>query len=390
MKQPLEIYIHIPFCAKKCLYCDFLSFPEISAKQQKDYVSALLCEMDGYLEEAKNYCVTSIFVGGGTPSLLQEGMIETMFRHIYEIWEVDPHAEITIECNAGTLNRSKLQEYRACGVNRLSLGLQSADNEELKRIGRIHNYEQFVANYCLARDIGFRNINIDVMFALPGQNLASYGRTLAKVIDLQPEHISAYSLIVEEGTVLSESEELLAMLPTEQQDRAMYRYTGKILSSMGYEQYEISNYAKSGYECRHNLGYWTGSPYLGLGLAAASYYEGKRFRNKNDLKYYIQFLSEPENNREQLREEVILVSEKNRMEEFMFLGLRLTRGVSKEEFYHRFGYRMDEVYGNVINKHMEQGLLAQEGQRVFFTAAGVNVSNYVMADFLLEDEFHVN
>ncbi len=412
MKQELELYIHIPFCVKKCLYCDFLSFSGCPAEQQQEYITALLQEMDCYLEDAKDYCVTSVFLGGGTPSSLREGMIATIFSHIYEVWDVAPQAEITIECNPGTLNREKLEEYLACGINRISFGLQSANNEELKRIGRIHNYEQFVANYKLAREAGFHNINVDIMSALPGQDLTSYGKTLAKVLSLQPEHISAYSLIVEEGTPLSGSKELLDMLPTEQQERNMYRYTKKILTGMGYEQYEISNYAKTGYECIHNLGYWTGISYLGLGLGAASYYEAKRFHNTCDMERYMQclsgtaiFASKPTDGENtscdvgkqnakyrtgRLREEVVTVSKKNQMEEFMFLGLRLMRGVSKELFYNQFGYTMDEVYGDVIKKHVEQGLLTQEGQSVLLTAKGIDVSNYVLADFLLEDEFEDN
>lgn len=412
MKQELSLYIHIPFCVKKCLYCDFLSFSGYPAEQQQAYITALLREMDCYQAEAKNYRVISIFLGGGTPSSLQEGLIATIFSHIYEVWDVDAQAEITIECNPGTLDREKLEEYLACGINRISFGLQSANNDELKRIGRIHNYEQFVANYKLARETGFHNINVDLMSALPGQDLSSYGKTLAKVLSLRPEHISAYSLIVEEGTPLSVSKELLDMLPTEQQDRNMYRYTKKLLTGMGYEQYEISNYAKKGYECKHNLRYWTGGSYLGLGLGAASYYEAKRFRNTYDMEYYIQCLSESDISTsisvdlenipgdtgmqnvtckiEKLREEVVTVSKKSQMEEFMFLGLRLMQGVSKDAFYNQFGYTMDEIYGGIIKKHVEQGLLRQEGQRVFFTAEGIDVSNYVLADFLLDDEFEDN
>lgn len=400
MKEQLSLYIHIPFCMQKCLYCDFLSFPKPTLEQQKKYLAALLREMDTYREAARGYRVTSVFVGGGTPSCLPEGMIAVIFQHLHEIWTLEPDAEITIECNPGTLTREKLTEYRACGVNRLSIGLQSAENEELKRIGRIHNYEQFVANYMLAREVGYQNINVDIMSALPGQDIASYGKTLVKVLDLQPEHISAYSLIVEEGTPLSASEELQAMLPTPQQDRRMYQYTKKVLESIGYERYEFSNYAKAGYECRHNLGYWTGASYLGLGLGAASDYEGMRFHNVTGMEQYIHILNqeaqEPQEHDKtiadrqlwnSLREEVVPDTLKSRMEEFMFLGLRLTKGVSEDDFYHQFGYSMDEIYGAVIQKYTAQGLLTRNQTHLALTDAGIDVSNYILADFLLDDDF---
>ena len=401
MREPLSLYIHIPFCVKKCLYCDFLSFADMDYVTQKQYTDALCSEMEVYRLEAKKYLVDTIFIGGGTPSSMKEGLIARIFQKLQEIWELEELPEITIECNPGTVNRDKLEEYIACGINRLSFGLQSADNEELKRIGRIHNYEQFVANYQLARETGFRNINVDLMSALPGQTLASYGKTLAKVLELRPEHISAYSLIVEEGTPLAQSKELLMMLPNENQDRAMYQYTKKILHSMGYERYEISNYSLPGYECRHNIGYWTDREYLGLGLGASSCYQGKRFHNVTDRKrYMIDTGSDAEyNNKEQaalenrelqrlpylLREDVQLHTEKDQIEEFMYLGMRMIRGVSEEEFRERFGRTVDEIYGDVIQKHMEEGLLIRRDGRICLTDRGLDVSNYVFADFIMDE-----
>lgn len=401
MREPLSLYIHIPFCVKKCLYCDFLSFADMDYVTQKQYTDALCSEMEAYRLEAKKYLVDTIFIGGGTPSSMKEGLIARIFQKLQEIWELEELPEITIECNPGTVNRDKLEEYIACGINRLSFGLQSADNEELKRIGRIHNYEQFVANYQLARETGFRNINVDLMSALPGQTLASYGKTLAKVLELRPEHISAYSLIVEEGTPLAQSKELLMMLPNENQDRAMYQYTKKILHSMGYERYEISNYSLPGYECRHNIGYWTDREYLGLGLGASSCYQGKRFHNVTDRKrYMIDTGSDAEyNNKEQvalgtqelrrlpylLREDVQMHTGKDRIEEFMYLGMRMIRGVSEEEFRERFGRTVDEIYGDVIQKHMEEGLLIRRDGRICLTDRGLDVSNYVFADFIMDE-----
>ena len=415
MREPLSLYIHIPFCVKKCLYCDFLSFPDTDYVRQKQYTDALCTEMEAYRLEAKKYLVDTIFIGGGTPSSMKEGLIARIFQKLREIWKLEELPEITIECNPGTVNRDKLEEYIACGINRLSFGLQSADNEELKRIGRIHNYEQFVANYQLARETGFRNINVDLMSALPGQTLASYGKTLAKVLEFCPEHISAYSLIVEEGTPLAQSKELLAMLPNENQDRAMYQYTKKILRSMGYERYEISNYSLPGYECRHNIGYWTGRNYLGLGLGAASCYQGKRFHNLMDMRRYIEYgnsITEVDKEKpaynfsadydmdkqetaeqidmrrlpDRLREEIQDHTRKDQMEEFMYLGMRMICGVSEEVFQERFGCSMDSVYGDVIRKHMEEGLLRRQDGRIFLTDQGLDVSNYVFADFLLDAE----
>ncbi|MBO5239604.1 MAG: oxygen-independent coproporphyrinogen III oxidase [Lachnospiraceae bacterium] len=384
MKQPISLYIHIPFCMRKCSYCDFLSFSGCSEQLQKDYMHQLFREMDYYKEIAKDYRVQTIFIGGGTPSLLQEGLMEQLFQQIYSIWRIEEGAEITIESNPGTLSVKKLIEYRTCGINRLSIGLQSADNEELKRLGRIHNYEQFVANYKLAREAGFQNINVDIMAALPGQTQSSFGKTLAKVVDLKPEHISVYSLIVEEGTPLAENHELLSTLPTEVTERRMYKYTKSILNSMGYERYEISNYAKPGYACRHNQVYWKGGEYLGFGLGAASYWNGMRFENTKDMQEYMADWTLDDIS--MLRKNVVLDSRKSQMEEFMFLGLRLMQGVSKEEFQRRFDVPMDEVYGQVIQTYVEQGLLTWNQEYLRLTDAGIDVSNVVMADFLLEAE----
>ena len=204
MKPDISLYIHIPFCVSKCRYCDFLSFPSCAEGEQVRYMEALMQEIEAYRELAQDYKVTTLFLGGGTPSILKEGLVEQLFHKLYSVWQISEDAEITLEANPGTLTREKLAEYRTCGINRLSIGLQSSRNDELKKLGRIHNYEQFVANYQLAREMGFRNINVDIMAALPGQNLHSYGWTLARVTALKPEHISAYSLIVEEGTPLAE------------------------------------------------------------------------------------------------------------------------------------------------------------------------------------------
>lgn len=383
MRQPVSLYFHIPFCVKKCHYCDFLSFPGCSLSRQTEYVDAMIRELHVYREVAEDYQVKTIFLGGGTPSLLEEELVERLFHELYSVWRVDSDAEITIEANPGTLSREKLLCYHALGINRLSIGLQSTVEQELKTIGRIHNYEQFLANYYLAREVGFTNINIDIMSALPGQTLISYGRTLERILKLQPEHISSYSLILEEGTDFWENEEIERALPSEQAERIMYHYTKKCLQSAGYERYEISNYAKAGYACRHNQVYWTGGTYLGLGLGAASYWNGMRFSNSSDMEEYITNCKQgmiTEN-----RKDVIAVTKKNQMEEYMFLGLRLMAGVSVSEFERRFGVPMEQVYGSVIRSYTEQGLLKTERDRLMLTELGIDVSNSVMADFLLDE-----
>lgn len=383
MRQPISLYLHIPFCVKKCHYCDFLSFPGCSLSRQAEYVDAMIQEIHAYREAAEDYEVKTIFLGGGTPSLLEKELVERLFHELYSVWRAAPETEITIEANPGTLSREKLIGYHMIGINRLSLGLQSTIAQELATIGRIHNYEQFLANYYLAREAGFDNINIDIMSALPGQTLISYGKTLERILKLQPEHISSYSLILEEGTDFWENAEIERALPSEQTERIMYHYTKKCLQNAGYERYEISNYAKPGYACLHNQVYWTGGEYLGLGLGAASYWKGARFSNTPDMEEYMENCSRAriaEN-----RKEIVTATQKSRMEEYMFLGLRMIRGVSIREFERRFGIPMNRIYGTVIRSYIGQGLLKIEQDRLMLTERGIDVSNSVMADFLLEE-----
>lgn len=383
MRQPISLYLHIPFCVKKCHYCDFLSFPGCSLSRQAEYVDAMIQEIHAYREAAEDYEVKTIFLGGGTPSLLEKELVERLFHELYSVWRAAPETEITIEANPGTLSREKLIGYHMIGINRLSLGLQSTIAQELATIGRIHNYEQFLANYYLAREAGFDNINIDIMSALPGQTLISYGKTLERILKLQPEHISSYSLILEEGTDFWENAEIERALPSEQTERIMYHYTKKCLQNAGYERYEISNYAKPGYACLHNQVYWTGGDYLGLGLGAASYWKGARFSNTPDMEEYMENCSRARITEN--RKEIVTATQKSRMEEYMFLGLRMIRGVSIREFERRFGIPMNRIYGTVIRSYIGQGLLKIEQDRLMLTERGIDVSNSVMADFLLEE-----
>ena len=377
MKKELELYLHIPFCVRKCAYCDFLSFPA-EKEIQKQYVNCLIEEIRQF-DLAEDYVVSTIFFGGGTPSVLEGSEIMRIMQAIRERFpDIREDAEITIECNPGTLTEEKLQIYQKAGINRLSLGLQSADQEELKLLGRIHTYNQFKENFYLARRIGFANINVDLMSALPGQSVESYRCTLKKVCELGPEHISAYSLIIEEGTPFAQKK---LILPTEDEEYQMYEDTAEILRKYGFHQYEISNYARDGFECRHNKGYWQRTEYLGAGLGAASLFRGKRFSNTRDMQTYLADSTEPD----KIREDVTALSRNNEIEEFMFLGLRMTEGISERQFERNFGCRIEDIYGSVLAKYKEMDLLEHTGEFWRFTRKGIHVSNPVLADFLLDE-----
>ncbi|MBO5094983.1 MAG: oxygen-independent coproporphyrinogen III oxidase [Lachnospiraceae bacterium] len=378
MKKALSVYIHIPFCLRKCLYCDFLSAP--AGEQERDaYVRALCGEIRAEAEHYKEYMVTTVFLGGGTPSLLSGKQLARIFDVLREHYAFSGKPEITVEMNPGTITEEKLLHYAKSGVNRVSIGLQSADNTELARLGRIHTWEEFLAGYELCREVGFRNINVDLMSALPGQTFASYLETLRKVTALRPEHISAYSLIIEEGTPFYEmyAEEGEAALPDEETERAMYEETKRLLGDCGYRRYEISNYALPGYECAHNCVYWQRGDYVGFGLGAASMTGGRRWSNVRSLSDYMEL---PDGAK---KTAFCTLSEDDQMEETMFLGLRMMRGVSEASFSYAFHRPLDAVYGKVIEKHCAQGLLTRENGAVRLTDRGIDVSNYVLADFLL-------
>ncbi len=380
MKKELELYLHIPFCVSKCKYCDFLSAP--SGEEQRQIYVERLCRRIRYWSDViynYGYEIVSIFVGGGTPSILTEAQITQVFEAVHESFPIREDAEITLEMNPGTDVKDKLPVYRELGINRLSMGLQSADNEELKCLGRIHTYEDFRQVYQWAREAGFTNINVDLMSAIPGQTLESYEDTLRKVADLEPEHISAYSLIIEEGTPFYErygegrhAEEL----PDEDTERQMYVRTREILEDYGYHRYEISNYAKDGYECRHNLGYWDRTEYLGLGAGASSLMDHIRWKEPDHIGPSTGLVLEE-------REDFTRLSRKDEMEEFMFLGLRKIKGVSEQDFYKSFKVSMDEEYKDNIENLIKEGLLVREGDRIRLTARGIDLSNYALSQFLL-------
>lgn len=431
MKKNLELYLHIPFCMKKCAYCDFLSF-QADERTQLDYVQALIREMDYYGPRLRAYEIPTVFVGGGTPSWLGESSMQEIFAAVRRNFNVNPEAEITIECNPGTLTARKLLVYKGCGINRLSIGLQSADNEELKLLGRIHTFEQFLKTYEMARVSGFSNISVDLMSGLPYQTAEKFVRSLKKVIALKPEHISVYTLMIEKGTPFYEEYKFDAVkqeagmqpeiLPDEDEVYRIYKETQYRLRQAGYRQYEISNYAHPGRECRHNSGYWTRENYLGLGLGAASLVENVRYANTRDLYGYLDgtrmlrekallsFAKERERRETDsaeagsggetaqgrkdglpepevwigtnLHESADPVLRKAQMEEFMFLGLRMNCGVSRDEFEQSFGITIDAIYKEVIEELRREELLFVKGGRIALTEKGMDLSNYVMAKFL--------
>ena len=364
-KRNLELYLHIPFCVRKCNYCDFFSASG-TEEEQAAYVSAMVQEIQSYQELSGEYEVQTIFLGGGTPSLLTPEQIEQIFNAIYHTFSVNENAEITMEMNPGTVDIKKLHAMKAAGVNRLSIGLQSAQNEELKMLGRIHTFEEFLETWKLIEQAGFKNRNIDLMSALPGQTIESYEDTLSKVLALEPEHISAYSLILEEGTVFYDWYEKGKLdrgawkLPSEEEEYAMGELTILRLAEAGMYRYEISNYAKPGKECRHNLGYWDRTEYLGIGAGSSSLIKGERFDHIRDRKAYIEKIR----NGESILIDREILSVESQMEEFMYLGLRKVEGVSRTDFQNYFGKNVDDVYGKILDKLEEEQLLEFSGDRI--------------------------
>lgn len=346
---------------------------------QRKYVDALLKEIRarGNAESATEKSVVSIFLGGGTPSILPAEWIREILKVVREIFRVNADAEISMEANPGTVDAEKLRIYREAGINRISFGCQSTEDEELKMLGRIHTWKEFMDGYLAARAAGFENINVDLMSGLPGQTLKSWEKSLRKIAELKPEHISAYSLILEEGTPMYENQDKYSF-PDEDEERRMYEATWQILREYGYEQYEISNYSLPGKKCRHNLGYWIGTEYLGLGLGASSLMGNRRFANSSDPEEYLKNCCFPE----RLETGTEVLEREDRMSERMILGLRLMAGVSAREFEKDFGCSIQEQYGAVIEKYIEWKLLVWDGDRLRLTREGISVSNRVMAEFL--------
>lgn len=385
MDNAIEVYIHIPFCVKKCDYCDFLSFAS-DDDTKLAYVKVLIKEIEQEAAKYADKSVGSVFIGGGTPSALSVGCIEDILKSLRKHYDILEDAEITIECNPGTLTKDKLEEYKASGINRLSIGLQSTDDRELKLLGRIHDYETFLDNYRLAREVGFNNINIDLISGLPRQNVKEFELSLKRVIELNPEHVSCYSLIVEEDTLFydkySEGKACEKEMPGEEKDREIYHLTGKLLEEAGYHRYEISNYSKQGHECEHNIGYWTRREYIGFGLGSASLYNNVRWNNTRDMKKYLDCILKGTS----IKEDEGLLSDKEQMEEYVFLGLRLIDGISLDDFENAFGIQLFDIkeYRVHTERMLKEGLLELVRDKLRLTSKGLDLANYVMSGFIMD------
>lgn len=375
MKE-ISLYIHIPFCDQKCFYCDFPSFAG-KGQLKEAYIKALIKEMNNKI--TKEYLINTIFIGGGTPSSLGVNELEMLLKEVSKL-NLSNNIEYTMECNPGNLTREKLKIMKEYGVNRISMGLQAVQNTLLKSIGRIHDYDEFEKNFKEARDFGFNNINVDLIFGLPNQSLENWKESLERIIALNPEHISAYSLIIEEGTAFYKLyEEDKLKVPEEEVEREMYNLAKSKLLEAGYYQYEISNYSKIGLECRHNLAYWNMDSWIGVGSAASSYIDNKRLTNTSVVEKYIEGI----NNDNPIVEEEIINSLKDNMEEFMFMGLRKIKGISISEFEKRFGKSIEEVYGPLLNKYEKAKLIIRNGDNLYLSSQGIEWSNQIMAEFLL-------
>ncbi|MGI6705263.1 MAG: radical SAM family heme chaperone HemW [Clostridia bacterium] len=379
--KSLGLYIHIPFCERKCRYCDFISF----AGRERDigpYVNALLMEMRTWKERLRGYQIDTIFIGGGTPTFLHERDIEQILLECFRLFHIAEQAEISLEANPGTLSLRKLEVYKRAGVNRLSLGLQAVESWHLARLGRIHSFEDFLVSYRLAHEKGFDNINIDLMFGLPDQTLEEWTETLDRVTELEPAHLSCYGLIIEEGTPFYEEYRNGKLrLPREDDEREMYWKAVEELTKQGFEHYEISNFARSGYQCRHNLNYWENGEYIGLGCAAHSFFHAERIANETDLCSYINKIRE-RGNAVVTRQKIDRTDE---MFETVMLGLRLTKGLDLEAFQRRFHISFLEYYREELEKLQRMNLIQIKDRYISLTSMGMDVQNQVLVSFLKED-----
>lgn len=373
------LYIHVPFCVKKCNYCDFNSF-KVDRISKNTYLEDLRKEMELYKNEIdENEEITSIFLGGGTPSILSGDEIKYIFKCINDNFNIKKDAEITIECNPGTLTLEKLQDMKDTGINRLSIGLQATQNNHLEYIGRIHTYEEFEKNYKEALKVGFDNINVDLMYSLPNQSFDDWKESLEKITDLNPTHISAYSLILEEGTELYNMYERKEFrLMDEDTDIDMYEYTINYLKSKGYKQYEISNYSKNGFECEHNKLYWKCGHYIGLGPGASGYIKNTRYGNLCDLNEYHKSLLK---NERPIESKEILNTE-DKIEEKIFMGLRMNEGISFDDFKKQFNIDFLEKYHKQIKDLSEKNLIQLSEGKMALTQKGREISNTVFIEFM--------
>ncbi len=371
--RTLGLYIHIPFCRSKCLYCDFCSFPRQDEEKMAEYVQALFRDLRAHAPACRDYTVDTVFLGGGTPTTLPAYLLKELMGEIYKHYNVAPNAEITAECNPVTGERELFARMRAAGINRLSIGLQSAHEKELKALGRLHNFDVFATCFADARAAGFDNISVDVMSGIPHQTPESRRETLEKVLALSPEHISSYDLIIEAGTPFARRRAMLS-LPDEEAARRMYLEGIEFLDENGYAQYEISNFARAGYESRHNLKYWNCDEYLGFGVAAHSDFGGERFGNSRDLESYIKGFD--------ITEERNVPDQSERVNEYVMLRFRLREGVNEKDFSARFGISFEKTYGKKLAPFLSSGLVRHEGERYYLSQEGMLVSNAILCEIL--------
>ena len=370
------LYIHIPFCVKKCNYCDFYSLGYADSKRISGYTDALCTQIEREAPSYTGVAFDSVFLGGGTPSLLSVEDISHLFKTVRDSLYIAENAEITIEANPDTITEERLKAWRECGINRLSIGLQSTDNEMLKTLGRIHSFEDFKRGFVLARELGFDNINVDLMYALPNQSTNALIKTLECVCELSPDHISAYCLKIEPSTPFSKME---LALPDEDTQYEMYNELCTYLSSQGYEQYEISNFAKNGHRCAHNLKYWQREEYVGLGPCAHSFFDGVRYSYEGDTSKYIAEISSggvPD----RLAEECNELTLDEKIDEYVMLRLRLCDGVDENEFKTLFGKELFLCYD--FDKYVQSGHMKKTKTGIAFTPKGFFVSNYILSQIL--------
>lgn len=369
------LYIHIPFCEQKCFYCDFASYSG-KAKFVGDYLRTLTKEIK---IKTKGKVFDTIFIGGGTPSFLSKEELQLLAESLKDV-VLEDGCEFSMECNPGNLTREKAEVIKEMGVNRLSIGLQSSNDSILLDIGRIHTFKEFKDNFLMLRGLGFENINVDLIYGLPNENMHILNETLKQVTELSPEHISCYSLIIEEFTPFYYKHQKNQLnLPDEETEREMNALIINTLKNHGYERYEISNYAKPGYECRHNIRYWEGRDYVGCGAAAHEYVDGERQENIRTIEGYIRSMDEKST--AAVRDHINLRDED--IEEYIFMGMRLQKGIDKNKFYERFQVSLDSIYGDQIKKYVKEGLLLDSPSNLRFTEKGIEFSNHVLSDFLL-------
>ena len=400
-KRALGLYLHIPFCIQKCNYCDFLSFGGTDKAQQTAYIKSLIHEINYYGQIYRNdYYVDTLFIGGGTPSLLEGRLISQLMAAVKECFDIDKNPEISIESNPKTLTEIKLNTYLDAGINRISIGAQSFDDKRLMDMGRAHSAKDFFDNYKLARNCGFQNINVDLMFSIPGQTKGIWQETLEKAIELAPEHISFYSLQIEEGTPFFKQYQEGSLKETEDElDREMYHYALELLKGSGYQHYEISNASKEGYQCRHNLKYWSMKDYLGLGLGSHSFIDGIRFSNVTDLNQYLQMDEEYNGigknnngrmeNQERYNNPFVEWHHKNSKEEniseYLFTGLRKIDGIDLKDFEKSFDRPIEDVFSknwHILQTYIDEGYLTKSDENMRFTIKGIDISNTILTEFV--------